>query len=153
MSKSMILTYLLQLFAETGITDHVAFKGGTMLRKMVFGPRGRLSTDLDFTCRSDISLDDLMMMMLEALSAPYRGLSFRFDKDKDWYMTDEGCAANPVCLHNDNTKGVKIKIQVSTREKPILPVVPVAQIAQDYFGQLCFTPASIPSLAFNEAVA
>jgi predicted nucleotidyltransferase component of viral defense system len=30
--------------------DHVGFKGGTMLRKMVLGPRGRLSTDLDVTC-------------------------------------------------------------------------------------------------------
>jgi predicted nucleotidyltransferase component of viral defense system len=79
----VILTYLLQLFADKGITEHVAFKGGTMLRKMVFGPRGRLSTDLDFTCRSNIHIDDLMMMMLEALGRPYNGLSFRFDKDKD----------------------------------------------------------------------
>ena len=52
-----ILTYLLQLFAEKGIIDHVGFKGGTMLRKMVFGPRGRLSTDLDFTCHADITAD------------------------------------------------------------------------------------------------
>jgi predicted nucleotidyltransferase component of viral defense system len=66
----VILTHLLQLFVEKGITEHVAFKGGTMLRKMVFGPRGRLSTDLDFTRRSDIELDDLMMMMLEALNFP-----------------------------------------------------------------------------------
>ena len=43
----VILTYLLQLFHDKGITEHVAFKGGTMLRKMIFGSRGRLSTDLD----------------------------------------------------------------------------------------------------------
>jgi predicted nucleotidyltransferase component of viral defense system len=43
----VILTYLLHLFADKGIMGHVGFKGGTMLRKMVFGPRGRLSTDLD----------------------------------------------------------------------------------------------------------
>ena len=79
------------------MTEHVAFKGVTMLRKMIFGPRGRLSTDLDFTHRSEIAADDLMLMMLDALSEPYHGLSFRFDKDKDWYLTDEGCAANPVC--------------------------------------------------------
>jgi hypothetical protein len=70
----VILTYLLQLFAEKGITAHVAFKGGTMLRKIVFGPRGRLSTDLDFTCHTDIdiSADDLMLMMLEAVDKPCR---------------------------------------------------------------------------------
>jgi len=149
----VILTHLLQLFMDKGVMDHLAFKGGTMLRKMVFGPRGRLSTDLDFTCRTDIAVDDLMMMMLEALSAPYHGVSFRFDRDRDWYLTDDGCAANPVCFHDHNPKGVKIKLQVSTREKPVMPVAPAAQIEQDYFGLLGFAPAAIPSLAFEEVVA
>jgi len=78
----VILTYLLQLFAEKGITAHVAFKGGTMLRKMVFGPRGRLSTDLDFTCRTDIGVDDLMLMMLDADSDEV-AQAFRFDGARD----------------------------------------------------------------------
>ena len=149
----VILTHLLQLFMDKGVMGHLAFKGGTMLRKMVFGPRGRLSTDLDFTRRTDIPIDDLMMMMLEALSAPYHGLSFRFDRDRDWYLTDDGCAANPVCFHAGNTRGVKIKLQVSTREKPVMPVAPEAQIEQDYFRLLGFSPAAIPSLAFEEVVA
>lgn len=148
----VILTHLLQLFTEKGITEHVAFKGGTMLRKMVFGPRGRLSTDLDFTRRSEISNDDLMIMMLEALNEPYRGLTFQL-KDKDWYQTDDGCAANPTCSHDDNKDGVNIKLQISLRETPILPVTAVPQIKQDYFEQLGFEPAAIPSLAFEEAVA
>ena len=148
----VILTHLLQLFADKGVTQHVAFKGGTMLRKMVFGPRGRLSTDLDFTCRTDISNDDLMMMMLEALNEPYRGLIFEL-KDKDWYQTDDGCAANPICSHDDNKKGVNIKLQVSMREQPILAISDLPQIKQDYFEQLGFAPAAIPCLAFEEAVA
>jgi nucleotidyltransferase AbiEii toxin of type IV toxin-antitoxin system len=109
----VILTYLLQLLFDKGITEHLAFKGGTMLRKMVFGPRGRLSTDLDFTHRTDIHIDDLMLLMLDVLAQPYHGISFRFDKDKDWYLTDDGCAANPACFHDGNPKGVKIKLQVS----------------------------------------
>ena len=148
----VILTHLLQLLIDKGITEHVAFKGGTMLRKMVFGPRGRLSTDLDFTRRSDISNDDLTMLMLEALGEPYRGLSFQL-KDKDWYQTDDGCAANPTCSHEDNKEGVNIKLQISMREKPILPVAAVPQIKQEYFDRLGFEPAAIPSLAFEEAVA
>lgn len=149
----VVLTYLLQLFVERGVAGHVAFKGGTMLRKMVFGPRGRLSTDLDFTRRTDIAIDDLMLMMLEALGTPYRGLSFRFDRDKDWYLTDEGCAANPACFHDGNPRGVKIKLQVSIREAPVLAVEPAEQLAQDYWRLLPFTPAAIPSLALEEAVA
>jgi predicted nucleotidyltransferase component of viral defense system len=148
----VILTHLLQLFVDKGITEHVAFKGGTMLRKMVFGARGRLSTDLDFTCRTDISIDDLMTMMLDALNQSYRGLDFQL-KDKDWYLTDDGCAANPICSHEDNQRGVNIKLQVSTRERPILPVVVTPQLDQEYFKLLDFKPSAIPSLAFEEAIA
>jgi predicted nucleotidyltransferase component of viral defense system len=149
----VILTHLLELFHERGIVDHVAFKGGTLLRKMHFGPRGRLSTDLDFTCRSTCSQDDLMLMILDALEAPYHGISFRIERDKDWYFTEDGLSANPVCTHRDNPHGIKIKLQVSTREKPILPVLPQLQLEQDYFRLLPFKPAAIPSLAFEEAVA
>ncbi len=148
----VILTHLLQLFVDKGIAEHVAFKGGTLLRKMVFGPRGRLSTDLDFTRRTDIDIDDLMVMMLDALAQPYEGLTFQL-KDKDWYLTDDGCAANPVCSHTDNAKGVNIKLQISTRERPILPVAAVPQLEQEYFKFLGFKPAAIPSLALEEAIA
>jgi predicted nucleotidyltransferase component of viral defense system len=148
----IILTYLLQLFVEKGIAEHVAFKGGTMLRKMVFGARGRLSTDLDFTARTEISRDDVMTIMLDALAKPYRGLSFQL-KDKDWYLTDDGCAANPVCSHEDNERGANIKLQISLRERPILPVLPVPQLDQEYFKLLEFKPAAIPSLALEEAIA
>jgi predicted nucleotidyltransferase component of viral defense system len=147
------LTFLLQLFHEKGLTDHLAFKGGTFLRKMVFGPKGRLSTDLDFTCRTDISLDDLTMGLLEALAQPYHGLTFRFDKNRDWYLTDDGCAANPVLAHPGNPTGVKIKIQVSTRERPIRPVHAVPQVEQSYFKHLAFAPTAIPSLALEEVIA
>src|SRR5258708_24818802 len=149
----VILTYLLQLFHEKGLTEHLAFKGGTMLRKIVFGPRGRLSTDLDFTCRTDIHLDDLTVMVLDALELPYHGIAFRFDKHKDWYLTDDGCAANPVCSHDQNPTGVKVKLQISTRERPVLPVLAISQIEQDYFKLLPFRPQAIPCLMLEEAVA
>jgi predicted nucleotidyltransferase component of viral defense system len=148
----LILTHLLQLFSDKGITEHIAFKGGTMLRKMVFGLRGRLSTDLDFTRRTDITQDDLMMMVLEALNESYQGLDFRLD-DNDWYLTDDGCAANPVCSHADNRKGVNIKLQFSLRETPVLPVIALPQIEHEYFKLIGFVPSAIPSLAFEEAVA
>jgi predicted nucleotidyltransferase component of viral defense system len=149
----ILLTHLLQLFHETGLVEHLAFKGGTMFRKMVFGPSGRFSTDLDFTCRSEVSRDDLTLMLLEALSASYHGIAFRFDRDKDWYLTEDGCAANPTCSHPANERGVKIKVQVSTRERPLLPIGPVAQLQQDYFRLLPFQPAPIPCLALEEAIA
>ncbi len=149
----IVLTFLLQLFHEREITKHVAFKGGTMLRNMIFGPRGRYSTDLDFTRRTDMSDEDVMEMMLDALGQPYHGVNFSFDRDKDWYFTDKSLAANPVCVHTGNERGVKVKLEVSLREKPVLPVRATPQIAQDYFKMLPFKPADIPSLAYEEVVS
>jgi predicted nucleotidyltransferase component of viral defense system len=90
----IILTHLLQLIHEKGITEHVAFKGGTMLRKMIFG---RYSTDLDFTLRSDFTDEQVMEMRLDALSTPYHGISFNID-DKDWDFTDNSFFAKPGML-------------------------------------------------------
>jgi predicted nucleotidyltransferase component of viral defense system len=148
----IILTYLLQLMHEKVITEHVAFKGGTMLRKMIFGPRGRYSTDLDFTLRSDFTDDEVMEMMLDAMAAPYNDISFKID-DKDWDFTDNSFFVNPACSHAGNERGIKIKLQVSLREKPILPVKALPQIDQEYFKLLPFKPASIPSLALEEGVS
>ncbi len=92
-------------------------------------------------------------MMLGALGQPYHGLRFRFDRDKDWYFTDRSLAANPACVHAGNEKGVKVKLEVSLREKPILPVRALPQIPQDYFKLLPFKPADIPSLAYEEVVS
>jgi hypothetical protein len=93
-----------------------------------------------------------MEMILDALNAPYHGIGFKLE-DRDWYLTDDGFAANPVCSHEGNEKGIKIKIQVSARETPILPVKAAPQIEQAYFDGLPFKPAPIPSLAFEEILS
>jgi hypothetical protein len=86
-------------------------------------------------------------------SVPNHGISFRFDRNKDWYLTDDGCAVNPVCAHAENERGVKIKLQVSMRERPVLPIRLTQQIALDYFNLLEFVPVAVPCLAFEEVVA
>jgi hypothetical protein len=138
----IILTHLLQLFHEKGITEHVAFKGGTMLRKMIFGPRGRYSTDLDFTLRSEATDEQVMGMVLDALGESYHGISFKID-DKDWDFTDNSFFANPACSHAGNEKGIKIKIQVSLREKPVLPVRALPQL------KLILRPACVCACGYS----
>ena len=108
-----LLTFLLEMFVEYGLMNDLAFKGGTMLRKMVFGQQGRLSTDLDFTRRSERDLDDIILDLLALLGKGYRGISFQFEREKDWYVIEEGGSVNPLCLHADNKNGIKVKIQIS----------------------------------------
>ncbi|MBI3983221.1 MAG: nucleotidyl transferase AbiEii/AbiGii toxin family protein, partial [Gemmatimonadetes bacterium] len=39
----MVLTYALRALLDAGVMDHLAFKGGTCLRKLIFGSSGRFS--------------------------------------------------------------------------------------------------------------
>ena len=43
--NEIVLTYVLQLMAERGILDKLAFKGGSCLRKMFIGSGGRFVSD------------------------------------------------------------------------------------------------------------
>src|SRR3569832_2189540 len=73
----VLLTHILQLFHARGVLEHLAFRGGTMLRKMVFGPRCRPSTELDFTKCSDIDGDDLLLESASILlDAPFHDITF-----------------------------------------------------------------------------
>jgi len=94
-----------------------------------------------------------MMALLESFGQPYRGLRFQLDQSNDGYLADESCGANPLCAHDENPVGVRIKLQVSLRERPVLPVVATAQIPQEYFELLDFAPAAIPALALEEILA
>jgi predicted nucleotidyltransferase component of viral defense system len=61
---------------------------------------------------------------------------------------------NPTYSHDWNASGVsEIKLQVSRRETPTLPVESLVQIEQSYFKFLPFAPAEITCLALPEILA
>lgn len=151
----VLLTYLLQLFEERGVARQVVFKGGTMLRKMVFGPAGRLSTDLDFTAAPEVNKDDLSLALRESFEAPYHGISFAIDDRKNWYETADGCSVVPSCSHAANPGGEMIKIQVSFREQAILEPVAMPQLLPPEYLKLIreFTPCRVTCLRHEEVIA
>jgi predicted nucleotidyltransferase component of viral defense system len=63
--RDVVLTYVLSALFDHGVMTELAFKGGTCLRKIVFGSSGRFSEDLDFTLASDRSDDDVLMRLVE----------------------------------------------------------------------------------------
>jgi hypothetical protein len=85
----IVLTFLLQLFAERGFLDNLAFKGGTCLRKMFIGTQGRFSTDLDFTATQDHEPDDMILLMMEAFETAFHGITFAIDLEA-YYETQDG---------------------------------------------------------------
>lgn len=150
----VILTHLLQRMKEAGLMDHLVFKGGTMLRKMIFGQAGRLSTDLDFVVRSidGIVADDMALEIASVFGEDYRGMKFSLDLS-DVDRTEGACRANPKCMTKNTPSGHVIKIEVSYRADPILRPIVLPHQKQPYFGELGFEPAAIPCLQLEEAAA
>ena len=152
--KEVVLTFLLQLLSERGILNRLAFKGGTCLRKMFVGSQGRFSIDLDFTGIEEHDHQDMILEMMAAFEQSFHGI--RFAIPDNYYETQDGLSwgVNPTYSHDWNASGVsEIKLQVSRRETPTLPVEPLAQIEQSYFKFLPFAPAEITCLALPEILA
>ena len=153
--NEIVLTYLLQLMAERGILDKLAFKGGTCLRKMFIGSGGRFSTDLDFTRIEEHDHEDMILAMMEAFAHLFHGIRFRISDDS-YYQTQDGLSwgVNPAYAHKWNPEGEsKVRIQVSRREKSILPPSRNSQCPQSYFRHLPFKPVDITCLTLPEIVA
>jgi predicted nucleotidyltransferase component of viral defense system len=152
--KEVVLTFLLQLLSERGILNRLAFKGGTCLRKMFVGSQGRFSTDLDFTGIEEHDHQDMILEMMAAFEQPFHGIGFAIPDN--YYETQDGQSwgVNPTYSHDWNASGVsEIKLQVSRRETPTLPVERLLQIDQSYFKFLPFVPAEITCLALPEILA
>jgi predicted nucleotidyltransferase component of viral defense system len=152
--KEVVLTFLLQLLSERGILNRLAFKGGTSLRKMFVGSQGRFSTDLDFTGIEEHDHQDMILEMMAAFEQSFHGIQFSIPDN--YYETQDGLSwgVNPTYSHDWNSSGVsEIKLQISRRETPTLPVERLAQIEQSYFRFLPFAPAEIVCLALPEILA
>lgn len=149
--RDVVLTYALRSLIDTEAMRDVAFKGGTCLRKMVFGASGRFSEDLDFTLDSDRLKDDVLLGIVETFNGEHYGIRFTFD---EYYMTDDDTSFGGDVLyrHAWNDAG-RFRLQVSLRERPTLPVALRPLLYQAYFEYLEFEPFAVRTLEVIEMMA
>lgn len=149
--RDIVLTYALRALLDDGVMRYLAFKGGTCLRKLVFGSSGRFSEDLDFTLDTDRPDDDVLIELVAVFNAEHHGIRFIFD---DYYKTDGDTSFGGDVLyrHAWNDAG-RFRLQVSLRERPTLPVVEAAMQHQGYFDQLEFDVFELRSLDVVEMIA
>jgi predicted nucleotidyltransferase component of viral defense system len=149
--RDVVLTYALRALHEEGVFEQLAFKGGTCLRKTVFGSAGRFSEDLDFTLDSDEPEDDALVRVVEVFNREHYGITFTFD---EYYKTDSDTSFGGEVLyrHGWNSAG-RFRLQVSLRERPTLPVAVRPMKPQGYFAQLEFEPFEVRSIEVIEMVA
>lgn len=149
--RDVVLTYALRVLADEGVMNHLAFKGGTCLRKLVFGSAGRFSEDLDFTIDSTDADDDVLVRLVEVFNREHFGITFVFD---ECYKTDDGTSFGGDVLyrHSWNDAG-RFRLQVSLRERPTLPATARPMQHQAYFDRLEFPAFDVRSLETIEMIA
>lgn len=149
--RDVILTYALRALLEAGVMDHLAFKGGTCLRKLIFGSAFRFSEDLDFTLDSDRPDDDVLIDLIEVFNAERYGIIFAFD---NYYKIEDPASfgGNVHYRHAWNDDG-RFRLQVSLRERPTLPVVANAVKTQAYSRHLEFELFDVRALAVIEMMS
>ena len=149
--RDVVLTYALRGLTDEGVMAHLAFKGGTCLRKMIFGSAGRFSEDLDFTLDTERAEDDVLLELVGSLNREHYGITFALDQ---YYKTDRDTSfgGDVMYRHAWNDAG-RFRLQVSLRERPTLPAVQMAMQHQAYFNHLEIDLFKVRSLQVIEMIA
>lgn len=149
--RDVVLTYALHALLDAGVMNHLAFKGGTCLRKLVFGSAGRFSEDLDFTLDTDRPADDVLTEIVEVFNSEHYGIAFTLE---DYYKTEDDTSfgGDVIYTHSWNDTG-RFRLQVSLRERPTLPVLPKAMQHQAYFNYLEFELFDVRAMETIEMLA
>ena len=149
--RDVVLTYALHALRDSGLMDHLAFKGGTCLRKTIFGSAGRFSEDLDFTLDTERPEDDVLLQLVETFNREYHGIGFSFN---EYYKTDDDTSFGGEVLYRHAwNEGGRFGLQVSLRERPTLRVALSAMKPQAYFKYLEFDVFNVRSLQPIEMIA
>ena len=161
--------YLLEELQQCGMLDHMCFKGGNSLRKIIARRPSRFSRDLDFVDASyhqktdeGISLEDYYLKLLDRLD----GQTYHDVHWKLLPLTDDDLKGET--LHVDahffiygaraeegweKVKENVLSFQCSFRRPILLPPQRMALREESWFKELEFKPGEIPVLQVEEAIA
>jgi predicted nucleotidyltransferase component of viral defense system len=149
--RDVVLTYALKALMEAKLASQLAFKGGTCLRKLVFGSAGRFSEDLDYTMATDKKPDDILVRVIEIFNGEHYGIRFTLD---DHYQSgpERSFGGDVRYRHAWNDAG-RFHLQISLREEPTLSLASLALKPQAYFKYLEFKPFEVRTLQPIEMVS
>lgn len=152
--RDVVLTYVLRILADAGLSEQLIFKGGTCIRKIFLGRSGRFSEDLDFTAVDIANPDDLIFRIVEAFdNRTWYGLTFSV-RAEDFYVREDrkACGARVGYTHEWNPSA-QFSLDVSLRETPVMGTQTAPLLNDSYFRYLEIEPPLVTTLHFEEIVA
>ena len=149
--REIALAYVLRILSDGGLLGHLAFKGGTAIRKLYLGGTGRFSLDLDFTAVGDVVPDALVLDLVGLLhQRSYYGITFTIPSP-DYYATADSCGAEITYRHDWVAAG-RFGVQISLRAPPLLPVRPTPLRCERYFDWMEVELPDVPTLDLHELI-
>lgn len=147
--QEIILHYVLELLNEAGLTGRrrggdpgpLLFKGGTALRKCVFGQTGRFSQDIDMDAAHANGHETTIDAAFREHS-PFHGIAFSIP---DFRYSQDGNFSGHVAYEHENGAGA-FELQISYRLDPILDPVDLPLVEQLYFRRVEFPPPLLHGL-------
>ncbi len=137
--REIALTYVLSILSDGGMLSHLAFKGGTAIRKLYLGATG------------DVTPDALILDLTGLLhEQTFHGLTFTIPSP-DYYATDDSCGAEVTYRHSWVTAG-RFGVQISFRARPLLSVSPIPLRSERYFDWMSIEPPDVPALDLIEVI-
>lgn len=124
LERDYCLAWFLVALSRTPLSDRLAFKGGTALKRCYFGDY-RFSEDLDFTLANETSLDEIRQELDPVFAEARRatGAVFRFAREDrrthenshTFYLGYEGPLPAPA-------GGREVKVDITIRERLVFPL-------------------------------
>jgi len=153
--QEVILTILLnRIFLHPHLRDAVALKGGTALRKLIFGSTGRFSEDMDFATLGDDNdsiQTELIALLVNDEAAEMDGVRvLEFDFEQSMQGTVQA-----ICeFRSERGEGhFELDITGGDGRRPLFTTIWQRPLHQTYFRQLGFDPAPIRRVETVEMIA
>lgn len=150
--QEIVLHYVMELLRRSGLTGYdtiagesapgpLLFKGGTALRKCVFGQSGRFSQDVDLDATHKNGFEAAIESTFSERT-PFFGISFSIPSFR--YSHDENFSGSVAYQHEHGSGN--FELQISYRLTPILEPRELILQRQTYFERVEFEPPRLHGL-------
>ncbi len=148
--QEIVLHYVLELLCRSGLIGYrtpegpvgpLLFKGGTALRKCVFGQSGRFSQDVDLDATHENGFEAAIESAFSDHS-PFYGITFSIP---NFRYSQDGNFSGGVAYEHEHGVG-NFELQISYRLTPILDPVDLELQRQNYFDRAEFQPPRLHGL-------
>ncbi len=154
--QEIVLHYALTLLNQAGLIGRktpagepgpLLFKGGTALRKCVFGSTGRFSQDVDLDATRENGFEAVIEQAI-ASNNPFYDISFSIPAFR---YSQDGNFSGTIDYRHDHGEG-RFELQISYRMTPILDARDLALQPQPYFPRVEFDPPLLHGLDAYEMI-